>query len=291
MACWAVGVLVAVATSPRAASQDTRPLPDRDTFVREVRERLRLDDQLLAQYAYTERDVRTDFDSNRQVEKRTDKVYEVRPSVDGSPSYHQLLSVDGVSVSKVTVDAAYRKYRQDMAIWARDRAHESPNDRDKREQHTVAERRQGQRLVDEGFRLYDFRIVGRETIRGRPTIVVTFSPHPGLATKLDGAAMLLKIAGRAWVDEEDREFVRLEARTTDTITYGLGILARLATGSSGVFERQKIDGERWVPVRSLIRASGRIALVKRVDIEQLNEYSSYRRFSVDSAAASAAARQ
>jgi hypothetical protein len=289
-ACWgACLLLAATASSARVASQDARPLPDRDTFVREARERLRLDDEVLARYAYTEREVRTDYDSGK-VEKRTEKIYEVHPSVDGSPSYRQLQSVDGVSVSRVALDAAYSKYRRDVAEWQRGRARESASERKRREDRNAADRREGQRLLDDGFRIYDFRVVGRETIRGRPAIVLTFAPHPGVTARVDGAAMLLKVAGRAWVDEEDREMVRLEAHTTDTITYGLGILARLAAGSTGVFERQKVNGEGWLPMRSVIRASGRIALVKRVDLEQLNEYSAYRKFSLDPAPPSSASK-
>lgn len=287
VACGAAGLLVAIAAiSPRATPQDTRPLPDRDTFVREARERLLLDADLLAQYFYTEREGRTDYDENGKPEKRTEKAYEVSPSVGGSPSYRRLVSVDGVAVSRQALDAADRRHGRETLDWERARAQESARDRARREERVRADQREQRRLIDDGFRIYDMRVVGRETIRGRPAIVVTFTPRPGVTATVDGAAMLTKVVGRAWMDEEDRQMVRIEARSVDTITYGLGILARVFAGSTAVFERQKVNGEAWLPLRTVIRGSGRILLVKRVDLETRTDYADYRKVTANTAASS-----
>ena len=99
----------------------------------------------------------------------------------------------------------------------------------------------------------------------------------------EDAAPMTKLAGKAWVDEQDYEVARVDVETTDAITYGLGLLARLGSGTTLAFERQKLNNELWLPVRVEVRPKARIALLKRIDAHIVSQFSDYKTFTVENA--------
>ena len=49
--------------------------------------------------------------------------------------------------------------------------------------------------------------------------------------------------------------VRLEVEAIDTVTSGLGIVARMHKGSKGAFQRRKVNGEEWLPASATYTGS------------------------------------
>ena len=74
--------------------------------------------------------------------------------------------------------------------------------------------------------------------------------------------MLLKLRGRMWIDKTTYQWARVEAETTDTISWGL-FLARLNSGAHMSFEQTEVNSELWLPKRLLLTGSGRIGLVNK----------------------------
>ncbi len=268
----------------QASSQDHQgtALPDRDAFLREVMKKLRREDKNIYPYTYTEHEVQVEFDSNGKPAKRTVKVYEVYP-IEGDDPYRRLLSTNGVPTDARKLEEADRKHREKVQEWVRDRQHESASDRRKREQKEAKARQEEARSIEEVFRVFDIRLVGREVLRGRSTIVATFTPRAGVEPADSDLDVLTKVRGRALIDEQEHELVRLEAETTDTISWGFGILARLYKGTTLTFERQKVNDEAWLPVRMFVHPRARLALLRRYDTETTREYSDYRKFTVETA--------
>jgi hypothetical protein len=97
--------------------------------------------------------------------------------------------------------------------------------------------------------------------------------------------MVQKLAGRVWVDEQDFEVVRVEAKAVDDLTYGFGMFARIYKGTSVLWERQKVDGETWVPTRLEIRANARVLLFRRLSLHRIIDYFDYRKSTVATSAA------
>ncbi len=93
--------------------------------------------------------------------------------------------------------------------------------------------------------------------------------------------MLLKLRGRMWIDKVTYQWAKVEAETTDTISWGL-FLARLNPGATLVFEQAEVNSELWLPRRLVVRGSGRVGLIKRLSEDQEIEWSNYKKFSVDS---------
>ena len=74
---------------------------------------------------------------------------------------------------------------------------------------------------------------------------------------------------------------KLEIEAIDNVLMGLGFVARLDKGSRGVFERRKINGEIWLPAQERFVGTARILLVKQIKLDQLSEYSDYKKVSVE----------
>ena len=89
------------------------------------------------------------------------------------------------------------------------------------------------------------------------------------------------VAGKAWIDEQDHLVVRVEIEVIDSISIGLGILAKLEKGASIVSERRKINDEIWLPVKTDVTLSAKVLMLKGFNMRQINEYSDHKKYTVD----------
>jgi len=67
----------------------------------------------------------------------------------------------------------------------------------------------------------------------------------------------------------------------DTLSIGLGLLARVHKGSKFSFLRTKVNNEVWLPSRFTVSFSARLGLVAVLRRSGGSEFSGYRKFSVD----------
>ena len=74
----------------------------------------------------------------------------------------------------------------------------------------------------------------------------------------------------------------------DSVSLGLGLVARMHKGSTVSFSRRKVDGDTWLPARAEYRFSARVLLLKAMREGGTVDFSNYRRFSVDTTTAIAA---
>jgi len=277
----AFSVLVALtASSSPADDRDARPLPEPRAFLDEVRKNLRSDETLLEQYTFTEKRTEKRLDSNGSVKKIKSETYEVYPSAEPGEMYRRLVARDDVPVSAKELAAEDQKQQQRTELSEKKRAREDEAARALRRQKEAEEERQERAVVDEVFRMDDIRVEGRETLNGRPTIVISFQPRPGYRPVTAGGKVIQKLAGKAWVDEEDRQLARVEARLIDSLGVGPARLARLQKGAVSYFYRRKVNDEIWLPAAARFVGHGRLLLIKGLHIDSLSEYSDYKKFTV-----------
>src|SRR5262245_3236541 len=87
--------LLAAREPLRAGDETQPPLPDLNTFLGEVRDRLHTDDYLLDQYTFLEKQTEKQLDSDGHVKSVTSSVYEVYPSPEPGKTYRKLVERDG----------------------------------------------------------------------------------------------------------------------------------------------------------------------------------------------------
>ena len=128
---------------------------------------------------------------------------------------------------------------------------------------------------------YDFRIVSEETLNRHPVYVVAGEPRADFRPKLNAARVLPKLRPKLWIDQEDFNWLKLQADVIDTITWG-GFLLRLHPGSHIELEQMLVNNEVWFPVHAHINFDARVALLKAIRLDVDATFSDYRKFRSES---------
>ena len=282
--------LLAASEAARAGEEPQAPLPDLNTFLGEVRDRLHTDDYLLDQYTFLEKQTEKQLDSDGRVKSVTSSVYEVYPSPEPGKTYRKLVERDG---KRLTAEELAKEDEKQETKEAKKAARLYSDDPAKRASAESERKLKETRTIEEIFRIFEFRIAGREEINGRSAILLTFEPREDVETSTRGGRILKKFSGRAWVDEKDRQLVKVEAELKDDLSFGWGLLAKLQKGAHALMQRRKINDEIWLPSEARFVGHGRVFLVRGLHVDTVSEYSDYRKFSVatDAAVAPESGRQ
>ena len=250
---------------------------DTRAFLEEVRRNLQSDGALLEQYTFTETYSENRLDGSGGVKQSKTETYEVYPSTEPRKLYRRLVARDGQPLS--TKELAERDRKQEEKIARREarRAAETAASRAAREAENQRKERE---VVDEIFHMDDIRVTGREVVDGRPTIVVEYAPKPGYKPVTEGGKVIQKFAGKAWIDEADRQLVRLEGRLLENVGVGPIRIARLQKGASAYFVRRKVNEEIWLPSEARFTGRAKVLLVFGGGIDVTSRYFDYRKFSV-----------
>jgi hypothetical protein len=264
-----------------AASPQDRPLPDLQAFLHETRARLQPDGLRQSGYVYVETRREEKLDASGLPTEETVQVFESYPGLPGEPRWKRLIQDNGVPKPAADLARQDRERQARVTAYAR-RLERAPDGlRSEEARDREKERRELEAIIDDVLRIYDIRMLGREAFGGHGTIMLSFAPRPGAQPNTREGKWLRNFAGKAWVSESEYELVRLETEAQDAIGIGLGLLARVHKGSRAEFERRKVDGDQWLPVRASYTASARLLLVRQLRMHRISEYSDYRRYSPD----------
>lgn len=256
------------------------PLPDVQQLVRDVRAGLRTDEALLRQYTFRER--RRDVDITRlgKVQFGPWREFEVYPSEVPGETYKRLVAVDGKPLPEAELVRRDEAHRKNVLGKLEQIRVETPQQRQKRLARLARERQEEQHVIDDVFAVYDIRLIGREMLEGRPTLVVSLTPRTQVRTRSEAGKFLKKVRGRAWVDEADRQVVRAELEAVQDITFGFGLLARMHKGSTLMFRRTLVNREIWLPAEAQYRIVGKTLVFRKFALESTTRFSDYKKFDV-----------
>jgi len=273
-------VVLCLAVSLPAAAQ--RPLPDQRQFLEEVRKRLDTNDQRQSGYMYVETRREQKLDKAGRSAGESVRVLESYPGLPGETRWERVLSVDGRAVPQQELDKGDRERQQHVEEYARKAAKDPAGERAKQERDRARVKRERDESIDDAFRIFDVRMLARETIEGHDTIAFSLTPRRDVKPKTRAGGIMRNFSGRAWVSESDYELVRMDVEAIDTVSFGLGVLARLHKGSQASFQRRKVNDEAWLPAMASYRMSARIGLLAVFRRGATFEYSNYKKFGVDS---------
>lgn len=273
-----------------AESADTaapEPLVDQ-AFLDDVRMRLaeafRLDDF----YAYRER--RTDIKTNPFGRLGTGDVelYEVYPSPTRGLTYRRLIATNDEPTSAADLTRQDREYHERAASIRRRLAAEAIERlQETAEQRAEAEARRAEQLersrerareqIDDVLSAMVFSVDRREMFENRSSIVVTFGPRPDADPQTRRGDLARKFAGTAWIDEAERELRYVEATSVDSISFGLGLAARISDGAVATMRREKVADGVWMLTSVTLNGSGRaIMFLRGLSFDYVREWFDYR---------------
>jgi hypothetical protein len=268
------------ATAPATPPGD-EPLPDLKTVLDKVRAGIRLDREIQGQYTYLEK--RRDLKVSRlgKVQMGPQRTFEVYPSSKPGRTYKRLIEVDGKPLDRAELDRRDEEHRQHVLSMIEAEKNEQPADREKRLKKEAEDTRKQHEIVDDGFAVYEAKLVGREMLDGHRMLVATLTPRPNAKTRSDEGNWMKKFKGRAWVAEDDYQIAKIEMEAIDDITLGLGLVGRVHEGSRFTFKRTKVNGEAWLPVEATFEASGRTLIFRSFKVSTTTTFSDYKKFNVD----------
>jgi hypothetical protein len=264
----------------RTAAETSRPLPDARSFLEAVRDSLHSDQTLLAEYTFMEKHVETKLDSKGGVRSTKTEVYEVYPSSKPGRIYRRLVILDGKPVDPKDLAEEDRRHDAKMEKRRLELENETPEQNRRRLEKEGEDQRKEREVIEELFRMDDIQVAGRETLDGRGTILVTFRPRPGYRPRTKGGKVLQKLAGRAWIDEEEHQLVRIDAELLEALGVGPGGVFRLQKGARAFFQRRRVNDEIWLPAEARFVGAAKVLLFVLGRLDARSEYSDYRKFSV-----------
>jgi hypothetical protein len=251
------------------AAQDAREI------MRHAVELDRHNTEVARNYTFLQREEERQLDGSGGVKSRKIRTFDVT-QVDGSP-YRRLVARDDQPLPEAEQRAEMAKLQASNES----RRKETPAQRDKRIAEARKREQKRREPIQEMLDAFDFRLVGEEKRAGADTWVIDATPRPGYKPKTQSGAILSKLKARLWVEKSHYQWVRMEAETLDTISFG-GIVVRLGKGGRIFGEQIKINDEVWLPREWTIQASARILLVRGMKVEYHYTFSNYKKFSAES---------
>ena len=255
---------------PRAAQQ----LPDRDTFLREVREAISRSQEAAHRYAYKERRTELRLNPFGRMGTGAALLFEVRPSPNPKLTYRRLIERDGVAVSKLELDRQDAEYASRLKrIAAAD--DDSPQAAERRRGEDLLARKRAQMIVDDVVGVLQFDLARREVRDGKPQIVIAFAAKPGARPLTREGHIVKAFRGHVWVDETTRELTDVRATAIASVGFGGGFIGKIYEGMETAVERHQIDQGVWMPTRLTLKGDVR-AIFRKAHIDHVVEWFDYR---------------
>lgn len=250
-------------------AQDAREIFRRSVAKDQVNRDLR------RQYTYLEKSVEKQFDKGGKVKSTESRVRDV--SILYGHQYSRLIEKNGKPLSERDQQKEKERLEKFTAKWE----HETPEERKKREDQRAKNREKDEAFLKEIPDAYDLRLIGDEKVDGHDAWVIQAEPHPGYRPKTQMAKYLAKMHGKIWIDKAEYQWVKIDAETIDTISFGL-VLFRLYKGSRIEFEQARVNDEIWLPRLQHITAAGRMGIFVKASVDVATRFENYRKFQTDS---------
>jgi outer membrane lipoprotein-sorting protein len=250
-------------------------------LLREVGRNQKDDDERINQYTYTLTEREREITDKGEVKKESVKVFEVYP-VANAGTVHKLISEDGAPLTAERAAKEEKRVAEELARLERDK----DKIKQKRERERAEAKRKGKTESEDDdpdlgtfLRVCEFVSPRRERFRERDVIVFDFRAKPGYKPQGREESVVSKLAGVVWIDPQDKQIMRLEARFVEGYKIGGGLLASVRSGSAMTFEQTRLEDGVWLPKFEQVNASAKLFVFAGFRIDATNEYSNYKRFS------------
>ncbi len=226
-------------------------------------------------YTWISRETTRHLDSSGAVKSTEAEAWETTVLF-GRP-YRKLIERNG----KILPAEEQRKEQDKLDKAAAKLERETPAERERRVAEYVKQREKDREFLREIPDAFEFQMAGTEKVDGHDAWVIAARPKPGYQAKHGDAKAFAKVEGKIWIDQAELQWVRVEAKTIETISWGL-CLARLNAGATLTFEQTRVNDEIWLPKRQVVNGSGRLVVMKKLSEQQETTWNDYRKFQVDS---------
>jgi len=230
-------------------------------------------DRLARDYTYKVRDEIRELDAGggiKSVHSTLDEVLYI-----GARRYFRPLEKDG----KALRDSQAHKEQAKLDRAAAEAGRLTEAQRDKRIENEERDRAKRRAQFKDIPDAYDYKLLGETVIDGRGAYEISAVPRAGYHGERRN--ILHSLEGTLWIDKKDFIWVKFEAEVLKPFSLGW-FLARVGEGTHLSYKMMRVNDELWVPKTASLKASARLALLKKINIEQEVTFSEYRKFQTDS---------
>jgi hypothetical protein len=255
-------------TAPQLSQDQIRAL------IRQVADKDVENDQKQNDYTYIQREEEHKLDGKGEVKSSESKTHEVM--VLYGEQVQRLIAKDDKPLSEKDTAREEERIRK----LTDKRKNETEEQRKKRMETEEKDREDARRFVGEVADAYNFQLMGVENLDGRETYVINAEPRPDFQPHFKEAKVLPRFRFRAWIDQSESQWVKLDAECIDTVSVGW-FLARIHKGSRLLIDQTRVNDEVWLPRHVAIKVDVRVALLKNFNLEADVTYRDYRKFRTD----------
>jgi hypothetical protein len=250
------------------AGENEQPLPDVKLLAAKVIARVKDTDKrnVWGSFRYKAEFTEVQFDSDGKEKQRDVRMREYEP-VDGRP-FGRVVSHNGGPPDKDDLEKQEKKLAEHK----------------KRQAERAAGKRNAEdrELNEEIMSRFDYVLVHRELVNGRPAFLISLKPKPGPKPEPSAADKVVnRLAGRVWIDEADNEVVRADVYLTEPVSVYLGIGNVRALRVQ--YHAQKVEPDVWMPETLELDIEGR-KLFSNFRQKTTQRYFGFQRISGTSAA-------
>jgi hypothetical protein len=260
---------------PAAAAEAKPPAPpptnDPKEIVRRCVEMDHRNWERARSYTYRQREVEKQLGKNDEVKSTEIRTFDINFYY--GHEYSRLVEKNDKPLS----DAEKKKEEEKLDKFLARLRNQSDAEREKELAKEKKQREEGRAFFRDVVNAYDFTLLGEENINGADAWVIQANPRKDFHPTQPHADVLTKIKGKIWIEKKDYNWVKAEAETFDTISFGLFLL-RIHKGARFAFERVHVNDEVWLVRRFYLNGGARLALVKNEAVEEEDVFSDYKKF-------------
>jgi hypothetical protein len=262
----AVAILLLSVRPQSVLAQQTPPIPDAATLLKQVVENQHRLDKVRESYTYRESITTEEVDNKgavKKIEREDAEVFFVN-----GHEIHRTISKNGKPLEGHDLDKETGHITKEV-----ERAEKTPPDKNL----------EGQQVIHISRLLSIMQISNPriEVVKGRAAYVYDFCGKRDADTHGMVEDASKKIAGTIWIDIKDRQVARLDSRFLDNFHIGGGLVANIQKGSSFHFEQALVKDELWLPTAADIHFDARVLLLKGIRQHILVLDRDYEKFHVD----------
>jgi hypothetical protein len=272
----ALAILTLLWSMAPGASQPPLPSPTSDEFANRIRQSVRLDYQLQADYTYLERRRDVKISKLGKVTIGPIRTFQVIPSSISGQTYKRLIAVDDKPLPADELARHDAEHANEIKEAQRLQARETAAQRAERLERSTREQRERDAILEDAFRAYDAVIERREIVDGVPVLVARMTPRKDAPVTTREGRWMSHFEGHLWVAEADYQIVKVDMRATSDVTIGWGVVGRIQKGSRVLYVRRRINNA-WLPTETTYEASGRTLIFRPFQFSVTTTYSDYRR--------------
>src|SRR5271163_3752198 len=255
-------------------------LPDLQALFKEIDEHQKAIDKIKENYAGTNVEEETEYESDGRVKKHESKEYTFF-YLDGD-EISTLVKKDGKALSEDEQKKESEKAQKEIEnVQKREAKKEKKEEKAKEEGKSDENEEPG---IEVFLRACQFVNPRRERFRGQDVLVFDFEPNPEFKARTLVEKVIQKLGGVVWIDEKAHDVARLEAYFVGDFRFAGGLIANLQKGTSFSFEQAFLNNEVWLPTYEEAHVGVRVLLVKGFKVNAVTRYSDYKKFNVESVA-------